>query len=165
MTAVRRLFPGEGSVEPEPTGELEEKIQQLKRTLRIERVTQILLVIRDRRARDNRADTLRENDRLRDKLRYERRRNRRKEQDPVSKVIFGVGLLTIGMLAFCVLFGLFEAMTKIPFQTLPCRCMLYLRRVLDAMRRSWVEYGCPLLVQLSEHGSNARLTEGEDGQP
>ncbi len=58
------------------------------------------------------------------------------------------------------LFGLFEAMTRIPFQTLPCWWMLYLRRVLDVMRRSWMEYGCPLLVQLSEHGSNARLTEG-----
>ncbi|KAK0239241.1 hypothetical protein EDD85DRAFT_951453 [Armillaria nabsnona] len=70
MAAVLRLSPGEGSVEPElePTGELEEKIQPLKRTLRIERVTQILLVIRDRRARDNRAATLRENDRLRDEL-------------------------------------------------------------------------------------------------
>ncbi|SJL04159.1 uncharacterized protein ARMOST_07519 [Armillaria ostoyae] len=76
MTAVRRLFPGEGSVEPEPepTGELEEKIQQLKRTLRIERVTQILLVIRDRRARDNRAATLRENNCLRDELSHNWRR-------------------------------------------------------------------------------------------
>ncbi len=93
MAAVLRLSPGEGSVESElePTGELEEKIQQLKRTLRIERVTQILLVIRDRRARDNRAVTLRENNRLRDELRYERGRNRRKEQDPVSKSYLALG--------------------------------------------------------------------------
>lgn len=125
------IFPGEGSVEPEtePTSKLEdrrreEEIQQLKRTVRIERVTQILLVIRDRRARDDQAASLRENDSLRDELRCKRGRNRRKEQFRKSYLALGCCCERMASAwsldfanslgrAFCVLVGLFEAMKRL----------------------------------------------------
>ncbi|PBK66402.1 hypothetical protein ARMSODRAFT_1048358 [Armillaria solidipes] len=94
-SAIRRLFPGDGSAELEP--DLTDGVpgvRKLKRRLRseskanyrrrkeIERLNERLRIVedRDQRAQDDRVASLRENSRLRDQLRSERQRDPWEEQ-------------------------------------------------------------------------------------
>ncbi|KAK0466874.1 uncharacterized protein EV420DRAFT_1698881 [Desarmillaria tabescens] len=205
-SAVRRLFPGEGSGEPEPESRGSEGIRKLKRLLKskskanyrrrkeIERLNDALRVARDgehkakddravcqrenyrlmdtlrvardreQKAKDDRAACQRENYRLMDELRSERQRDPLKELDPDLKVVFGIGLLTVGVIMICLMVIAFKVIKKIPFQTLFNWCMIFLRHALNTMYRHWVEHGYPLLLQLLEHCSDPELTEGKDGQ-